>query len=224
MDREESGRLRRDSGAVAFEILLVLPILTVTFFLLVQFACITYAQIVLRDAAFRAARSAAVWIPAEVRRDASGIAWEPTPRSPAILRAKQAAAYACTALSPALNALGGSAHVALPQVPLAAGLGNSVPDTLNATLNSLDRWRGNWSYAMAATNVKLELSTISTEQGDLQLVTAVVTYRAYLFVPFAGRVLGWASPPAGIDAGWGGFADMNATCTLPLELELSGAR
>jgi hypothetical protein len=141
--------------------------------IVIQFALMVNARIVVSWAAFAAARSAVVWTD-----DGLEVAKK---------RAQRAAAVACTAISPV-------PALSIPFTDVGAEL-LAVHGTAN-TLHRLSRVSGMHRYALAATEVEVKTdhegdNASKSEQSELgphDPVTVTVTYQFHLAVPYADGI------------------------------------
>lgn len=105
----EEGPRGAESGASVVEFALVLPLLLIILLLVLQIALLVQAKFVVNYAAFCAARSAVVTIPAKIFSERTGRYEKPntlqlnSPLSPKMNIIRRAAALACVAVSPVLN-------------------------------------------------------------------------------------------------------------------------
>ena len=200
-----------ERGGATLEFLLALPLLACAFTILLQLAMLLQIKMVLHYASFCAARSGAVWLqpPASAGQLIEAESHDP---AQAQVRALRAAAIALVPVSPPAGMLGGGETG--PTV--VASSGNAIAGEV---LGQLARKREHWAYALNATHVDLTMETLEASGQTVQLASAKVRYTAFLFVPVAGRLLGWASPPEGMHSGWGGFADLESSCSVVLERE-----
>lgn len=174
---------RCESGAAAtLGFVLVFPFFVMILLVVAQFALLVHARILVSYAAFAAARSAVVWADAE--------------REVAVAQAEDAAAVALLPVSPSYFERLGLPNPPVPSSSLllvhAGDYGSVAGDS------SLGRvWRRFWrlggkrTYARLWTRVELE----PEDPGPQDPLTATVSYRFYLSVPYADGV--FAALPGG---------------------------
>jgi hypothetical protein len=184
-----------EGGTAVLDFVLTLPFFAMSVMIVVQTALLVNARLVVGYAAFAAARSAVVWVPAgdlDVARE----------------HATDAAALACLPISPGVG--GPIATLSGAEVALAF-IGGSDP------LRRIARAGAKYQYALAATSV--ELSGIE-DPAQAAPITATVSYRFYLSVPYAGAIfaalLGGTMPaPPGFTGGGSlSYADLGESFTL----------
>ncbi len=157
-----------DGASVMLDFILVFPLFTMIVLVVVQLALMINARIVVGYAAYTAARSAIVWLD-----EGEDLALE---------KSHAAASISCLPISPAsLPLLGGAGLFALPEVaPLLLHDGIS-----GSMLRRLMRGGRKLVYSQQATDVTLS----GTEDfGPRDPVTATVSYRFYLSVPYAATL------------------------------------
>lgn len=152
---------RRDDGSTTLEFALVLPVLTLVVSLFVQGALLVQAYLVVHRAAFEAARSAVVWIPAETRDEPSMVLGD---RGEKRDHVNSAAAFACAVLAP---------------TALRGGSGGGTASGLAGLLARLPA-------ARLLTRVELPGGTYREHQP----VTVIVEHDFVLQVPGTGAILG----------------------------------
>ena len=223
-----------ESGASVVEFALVLPLLLTILLLVFQIALLVQAKFVVNYAAFCAARSAVVTIPAKIysthtgRYEKSNTLQLNSPVSPKMNIIRRAAALPVTAISPALaprvwlttgaSPIDSSFLVPLGQVML---LFPFYADGKYVSGELLTRA----SYAYDRQNTSVEVIREGSQQrrgfGDHELVTVRVTYRYYLTVPIASRLLGtpYRGGILGFITGTGWYYPLTEQYTLPVEGE-----
>lgn len=187
-------------GASAVEMVLLLPLLLALLLTILQVALIVQAKFVVNYAAFCAARSAIVTIPAKVQgvggveeRNRLNLRSNDSPKMGMIHRA---AALPCVAISPAWSTgilLATLAplkpETAVPMEELALMFPASREET-----NISQQLVARAHYAFNTTNTRVEIFGEGGNQsgtfGEQELVRVRVTFRYYLTVPFANRLFG----------------------------------
>ena len=186
------------SGASVVEFVLIMPLLLALLLTVLQIALLVQAKFVVNYAAFCAARSAIVTIPGKIssarsrKYEGANEIVTSDPQSPKMEIIRRAAALPCVAVSPIYSKVlletltpppksGLSALLPVQSVFAASVDGNDVSSQL------LKRA----PYAYGGENTKVEVSAEGGNQvPDHGLVTVKVTFRYYLAVPFANRLLG----------------------------------
>ena len=203
--------LGRQAGSSVMEFVLLTPLLLTVLLVIFQLALIVQAKIVVNYAAFCAVRSAIVVLPSYVTSTVTNITEDydeiylDNPDSPKMHTIRRAAAIACTGISPPMefNPLLWAEIGILPN-PTNAALMWSVAALFRGSIPGV-------SLDYANTMVKITLDDHPAEGGrfnatNYTLVTVRVTYRYFLTVPFAARLLGTAY--------WGGW--FNKTFYIPI--------
>jgi TadE-like protein len=146
------------------DFVLTFPFFVMILLIVIQFALMVNARIVVSWAAFAAARSAVVWTDEGLEE--------------ANRRAQQAAAVACTAISPS--------ELTPPSVDLGTLLlvahGNTIVPRRFLRAPRMH------SYALSATKVEVKAGNEKGEIGPHDLVTVTVTYQFHLAVPYADGI------------------------------------
>lgn len=153
---------RKESGTAMLDFVLTFPFFVMILLIVIQFALMVNARIVVSWAAFAAARSAVVWTD-----DGMEVAQR---------RAQAAAAVACTAISPSV--------LALPDPGSLLLIAHGTPQTLRRAL----RVSGMHQYALSATEVEVKAGSVKGEIGPHDPVTVSVTYQFHLAVPYADGI------------------------------------
>src|SRR3982751_2374965 len=153
-----------ESGTATLDFVLTFPFFVMILLIVIQFALMVNARIVVSWAAFAAARSAIVWTD-----DGLEVAKK---------RAQRAAAVACTAISPS--------GLTLPSLDSGAMLllahgGAIVP-------HRFLRVPRMHSYALSATEVEIQAGNEKGKIGPHDPVTVTVTYQFHLAVPYADGI------------------------------------
>jgi Flp pilus assembly protein TadG len=217
--RVEQAQLRPEpaaggqSGASAAEMVMLLPLLLALLLTILQVALIVQAKFVVNYAAFAAARSAIVVIPAKVR-GAGGM--EERNRinrqsndSAKMAMIHRAAALPCVAISPVWS----TGVMLATLAPLKPEL--VVPMEQLALMFPAGREETNISqqlvsrahYAFNPNNTRVEIFGEGGSQngsfGEQELIRVRVTFRYYLTVPFANRLFGTSYYGTGFLNGFG---------------------
>lgn len=214
-------RLLRDlaaseEGAALVEFALAAPVLLAVVLLIAQLALVAVARRAVEGAAFAAARSAAVWVPADIEEGANALRL--TGRSSKRERIERAAALALLAVAPEEPA--GPSGREEPEV--ADALRALARDTAIAPPESLLR-----RYASARARLHIGAAVAGLPPGDViaagpdDPLTITVSYDCPLNVPLVARVLGLPDRESGRFQ-----APLTARCTMrnegtkesPLEL------
>jgi hypothetical protein len=185
-----------DRGTSELEFALALPFFLISVLTTVQMALMVNAALVVDYAAFCAARSAAVWVPQTLPDEPANTMADPEQNdSEKWRRIRGAATIACTPIAPRLSQF---AFGFLPRPPVAIGAAFRELSTINGTnvgglslplgVDALDKWL----YADLYTDVAL---LDGGGEASLQFpadapITARVTHRFYMNVPFAGQAIG----------------------------------
>jgi Flp pilus assembly protein TadG len=156
---------RKESGTAMLDFVLTFPFFVMIVLIVIQFALMVNARIVVSWAAFAGARSAIVWTD-----DGLEVAKK---------RAQRAAAVACTAISP-------RPAFSIPFTDVGAEL--LVAHGKTNVLHRLARVSGMHRYALAATDVEVKAGSEKGEIGPHDPVTVTVTYQFHLAVPYADGV------------------------------------
>lgn len=197
--------LRSQDGSSAVQFILTFPFLLIIILLILQIALIVQAKFVINYAAFCAARSAIVTIPARVgsrrfteNRNEIQLNNSESPKMKIIQRS---AALPCVGISPrqspgliahtgTLGDFAAAAHL----LPLSL----FVPYT---HANYIAQMGLRAPYAYDRKNTKIEITPNTRQFTDHAEITVKVTHRYYLVVPFADRLLGQSY----IGGSWFGF-------------------
>jgi len=198
--RQPEPAVSGQNGASAVEMVLLLPLLLALLLTILQVALIVQAKFVVNYAAYSAARSAIVVIPAKVQgaggveeRNRLNIQRNDSPKMAMIHRA---AALPCVAISPVWSAgimLATLAplkpEVVVPMEELASLFPASREET---RISQQLAARAHYAFNPANTRVEIigEGGNQSGAFGERELVRARVTFRYYLTVPFANRLFG----------------------------------
>lgn len=197
------GNYASEAGVSALEFTLLLPFLLTLLLTILQVALIVQAKFVVNYAAYCAARSAIVSIPGGIRstktrkQDAHNQIAINDESAPKMRIIHRAAALPLTSISPLLGgavAAGTAINPSLPG-PLARVAAFFSAGAKSASDELVQRAH----YAYDNANTKIEIIPRNNAQrggrfGDHDPVTVRVTYRYYLTVPIAGRILGKAYP------------------------------
>lgn len=172
---------REESGTVMLDFILTFPFFLMILLIVIQFALMVNARIVVSWAAFAAARSAVVWTDGGMEVAAQ--------------RAKAAAAVACTAVSPAVGLF-------VPEPPLVllvlhGGEASRLPGS--EMLRRSFKVSGKHLYATSATEVEVTSDDLGAVEegtegtlGPHDPVTVAVTYQFHLAVPYADGIFSHA--------------------------------
>jgi hypothetical protein len=231
-----------EAGASVIEFALVMPLLLTILLLVFQIALLVQAKFIVNYAAFCAARSAVVTIPAKIfsqhtrRYEKSNQLDLNSPLSPKMSIIRRAAALPCVAISPPLS----------PRIWLTTGTEPADAAYLAPLLRvSLlfpfsaegkpvsDQLITRASYAYDRNNTSVEVIRVGAGGGgngqggqqrgfsDHDLVTVRVTYRYYLTVPIVNRLLGtpYRGGLTGFVTGTGWYYSITEQYTLPIEGE-----
>jgi hypothetical protein len=182
-----------ERGASAVEFILVFPFLLILILTILQIALVVQAKFVVNYAAFAAARSAIVTIPARVssRRmmEDHNVINSTNPESPKLKIIRRSAALPCVGISPRWSPglvlrTGGAATETSALAPL-LNLALFVPRAGYVAQVELRA-----PYAYDPENTRVEVTPSHRVFGDHEEVTVKVIHRYYLTVPFADRLLG----------------------------------
>lgn len=196
--RRRTQRLN-DLGTVELEFAFAFPVFLMMILITIQMALMINASLVVDYAAFCAARSAAVWLPYQlpdedantIRADKSGRGkWE---------RIRRAASIACLPIAPRFSGVGaGALGLAIPlefdsgAVARLAGSGALEPnvsiDYLRLSADIVDKWIT--SYLTTDVELFDRSGQVVRQFPSGSPVTARVTHKFYMNVPFAGAALG----------------------------------
>lgn len=225
--RRRCGRatMAGESGQAVIEFLLLVPVLATTCAIAIQLLMLLHARAIVDYAAFSAARSAAVWLPASGLESYLGRELRDR-ESDGARRIHMSAALACVPVSPKLSAFAGAEAAAMDSEDAAAGWGggSGAPGAV-ASADLLSRHWSRFQYARRATGVILATSVVGAPDGkQMRVVEAAVTYRIYLLIPIVDRMLGRAEGPPGVPEGRARFLDIRTSYTMPLEDELRASR
>jgi hypothetical protein len=199
-------------GGQAAEFMLVIPVFMTILLMGVQFVLLCNASLLVQYAAYNAARSAIVWIPAGPEVDAkmkrnrllpqqAQASWEQKNE-----RMHAAAAMSLIGVSPPLDQLG-LTGVALQQGMIGDYIASTVLQHLVPSFGASDdgeidtkygRLARKWLYARNHVEVRIQEGSDEQQKGGAQEinvsdtgnVTATVGYRFYLHIPIANRLLG----------------------------------
>lgn len=191
-DLKQLTKENNQEGATAVEFILVFPLLLIMLLTILQVALIVQARFVVNYAAFCAARSAIVTIPARVKSRGAfedhNVISTNNPESPKMRIIQRSAALPCVGISPlwsaGLVARTQSAFNPRAQVPLAV-LALFAPGS-----DYFWQLQSRAPYAYDQRNTSVGVSSRSGGFKDHSEVTVQVTHRYYLTVPFADRLLG----------------------------------
>lgn len=190
-------------GSAMVEFALAAPVLLLLVLVTLQLAAVAVARRAVEGAAFAAARSAAVWVPAETGEGANQLRL--TGPSDKRERIERAAALALLAAAPPEDA-----PASRPEPDVAAALGALARETGLETSGDLAH-----RYAAARSRTHVAVASAASTPGESVLAGAddplavSVTYDCPLRVPLAARLLGRPEP------GGGRFqAPLTARCTL----------
>jgi len=224
-----------EGGASVVEFALALPLLLTLLLLTLQIALLVQAKFVVNYAAFAAARSAIVTIPARIYSTRTG-RYERANKlhlnnrdSPKMGIIRRAAALPCAAISPVIS----------PSVLLATGLPSSggalnagaletlvsvaalFPATADGRLVGAELLkRAPYSYDERNTSVEvLRAAAAGRDFSDHEPITVRVRYRYYLTVPAANWMLGKPYYGGGFISRSGYYYEVVEQYTLPLEGE-----
>lgn len=238
-----------ESGASVIEFALVLPLLLIILLLVLQIALLVQAKFMVNYAAFCAARSAVVTIPAKIYSQRTGRYEKPntlqlnSPLSPKMNIIRRAAALPCVAISPVLNptvwSRTGTSIADTAYAGTFARMGLLFPFEAEGRLVPLELFkRASYAYDDENTTVEVireggqagqggtvivngQIVTQSRDLGDHELITVRVTFRYYLTAPGVNRMLGEPYRPGllGFFLGTGFYYPISEQYTLPLEGE-----
>jgi Flp pilus assembly protein TadG len=192
-----------EAGVSALEFTLLLPFFLTLMLTILQIALIVQAKFVVNHAAYCAVRCAIVAIPGNIvssktrKQDAHNQIAIGDENSPKMRIIHRAAALPLTSISPLL---GGAAATGTAINPSLLGPLARVAAFFSAGAKSAsDELAQRAHYAYDNANTKVEIIPENRAQrlgrfGDHDLVTVRVTYRYYLTVPIASRILGKAYP------------------------------
>ena len=206
------------SGLIVIHFVLVLPILLCLLLVIFQITLIVHAKLVVNYAAFAATRSAIVVIPSAVfSRSSKKIEREneidgKDPDGPKMKMIRWSAAVACTGISPPLDKV--LARIGTIDIPSNEERMIALAALHPRTGEVLSRA----GYSLSKSNTKVEVRVEKKGNGKAgawSLVTARVTHRYYLTVPFANRVLGKPFTFAGLLSLGAYYAEISEEYTLP---------
>ena len=210
----------QQSGEAVIQFLFVLPLLLCILLVIFQIALLMQAKFVVNYAAFCAVRSAVVVIPEGVQSGVTSKSEAPgeingdDPTYPKLAEIRRAAGLACVSISPTA-----SAGLALGPGLQGSGL-ESLPKALTVfgpsqTLRFLNR--APYALSSGVTTVTVEKTqSPAGAGGNFSLVTAHLTYRYFLTVPFADKLFG--KPFSGNWlTGAGYYVEIREQYTLPME-------
>ena len=216
--------LGSETAQATLETALVLPVVLLCILGFYQLTLVCVGHSVVRYAAFEAARSASVWIPADVASDGPGTLTL-TPGQKKRDEIVHGVRMALVAVSPKTTAISdrlpGHLDAAGEGIRgAAAGRFSGVADDL-----PVDALADKYAYATMATEVEIRgldsESGAVADFGPFEEVTVTVHHEYYLGVPFADRIFAGfrrRSRFAGGDVMPGFFTvRMSASCTLPIE-------
>ncbi len=193
-----------EDGAVAVEFALSAPVLLALVLVAVQLALAAASRRAVEAAAFAAARSAVVWVPAETDEGPNRLL-----RVGVSAKRDRIERAAALALLPAAPAEPDAAGRADPEV--AHALRNLARETGLARPDDLVR-----RYGAVRSRLRVEVRVADEPVRGSALVagpsdplTVTVTYACPLYVPLAARFLGVRDPRTG-----GFHADLAAACTM----------
>jgi hypothetical protein len=197
--------LASEEGAAAAEFALAAPVLLALVLFAVQLALVAVSRRAVEGAAFAAARSAAVWVPADSDEGPNRLRLDGD--SPKRERIERAAALALLPVAPA-EAVAASGR---PGTDVAGTLRELARETGLASPDELVR-----RYAAARARLRVEVRGVGEPgtggllvAGPDEPLTVSVTYACPLHVPIAARLLGVR------DRRSGGFSSgLSARCTV----------
>jgi len=221
-------RSGRETGTVVVQFVLLLPLLMCTLLMLLQIALLVHAKFVVNYAAFTAVRSAIVVLPAVMKSRATGkieLANEIDKKdrdSPKMQVMRRAAAMACAGISPMLSAQLRMSTGLIPEVSRVLELervGLLFPSPTPAR-GMAEQFAGRAMYAFSPRNTKVDVDVDSATRrsgsaGSYGFVTTRVTYRYYLTVPFADRLLGHPYLGSSFFSGTAFYREIMEEYTLP---------
>jgi len=184
-----------DRGTSEMEFALAFPIFLMTILITIQMALLVNAALIVDYAAFAAARSAAVWVPESTGGEPSNGIGNTHLFSPKWRRIDRAAMLACLPLSPRLSQIwrafvGQPADYPATALRAIALRGAPQPDPDIDYTHLAEDFFDKWPYTYAFTSVELiDGNGRPRRQFDGGTITARVSYRFYLNVPFAGPLL-----------------------------------
>jgi hypothetical protein len=192
-----------ERGAVVLQFVLLLPLLLCVMLTTFQLALVVHAKFVVNYAAFCAVRSAIVIVPTAIvsrptgKRERANVVNFKDPDSPKLHIVRRAAALACVGISPPWS-LKTWIDTGTPLnwtgfAPLTTM--SAVFDTYTPKIDPGLEFMKRQSYAFSADNTKIKLQIEPYRQNpkngpSYSLITAEVTYRYYLTVPFGNLLLG----------------------------------
>ncbi len=202
----QENELTGQSGMIALEFLLLMPVLLTLFLIILQLGLLMQARFVVNYAAFQATRSAIVTIPATItsertnRTEARNQVELNTSESPKMRILHRAAALSLTSISTSgsLTDLSPGQLIQLEKVAL---LFSASINGKNVSQQLLPRA----AYAYDQENTKVELIPETSSQGTGQYgehdpITVRVTFRYPLVIPFANRMFG--TKRSSLAGGW----------------------
>lgn len=205
------GFVRSDDGAsYSLNLALVTPLYALMICFLIEITLMLNVQIGVDYAAFTAARSAIVWLPAEITQRNTA------EQMPAMVHLAAAQALTPYASSLESNQRNDGASGGDGEQPYFEAYGQTA-ESGSQTQEYVGRKR---RYAMAATSISMKPSweeILSTQDSGPQLVDVTVKYEMPFNVPGVGKILGRRS-----SSGPGYVRDLTATVTLELERPKSG--
>jgi hypothetical protein len=215
------------------EFVLLLPLLLCFLLLTLQLALIVHAKFVVNYAAFCAVRSAIVVYPDAIHSQITGKTEEANqidvtdPESPKVRVIRRACALACIGISPPwtvkLAIATGSSPSATASAELAKVAYILFPPMPNIPSFDISKqFLERAPYALNDRNTKVEIaidrqSATGTASASYSLVTAKVTYRYLLAVPFADRLFGKPFLGGGLFGRGAYYIPITEQYTLPSE-------
>jgi hypothetical protein len=214
------------SGLLVIQFALILPLLIMSLCSVLQTALIIHGKFVVNYAAFCAARAAAVIIPEGVTSSVTGISEAPNQinttnsQSPKMAEIRRAAALACAGISPTLTLdLEFGPGLDLGSIPNIAQSIVMFPGSVDGNQMSA-QFLQRAPYALSKTVTQVVVTSqpqtpVGSGGTPFNLVTAQVTYRYYLTVPFANRLFGTAF--SGFGSSY--YIEIHEQYTLPAEAD-----
>ena len=186
--QQRKNRARRQTGTAAIEFALLFPFAMMIILTMVQSMLMVAGNLAVHYAAYSAARSAVVWIPESLSYDEPKNVLALSDSSEKFYHIRAAAVYAVMPVSAGKSGLGsedpGNSNLIKEGFESFWQLsGSSAPNWVNTML--ADKYRYAWNF----TDVSLEDPAGGDTYGVHETVSARVTHRLYLSVPYAGAVL-----------------------------------
>lgn len=177
----------REVGTAAIEFALLFPFALMIVLVMIQSMLLVAGNLAVHQAAYAAARSAIVWVPANLSDDEPKNVLASPASSAKLHHIRSAAVYAVMPVSAGKAGLGGEdpGNAAVIQ----AGLerfwqlyGSSAPNWVRTML------AGKYRYAWSFTEVSLSDPADGAAYGDHETITVKVRHKLYLSVPYADMV------------------------------------